>query len=56
MGSTFFDLGLLFNEKPKKIFGIIDKTGTTNQEEKSFTIRGGTVQLYSIIKENFFLI
>jgi len=42
MGSTFFDLGLLFfNEKPKKIFGIIDKTGTTNPRGKEFYDPGG---------------
>ena len=31
----FFDIGLFFfNEKPKKIFGIIDKTGTVNPRGK----------------------
>ena len=34
MGSTFFDLGLFFfDEKPKKIFGIIDKTETFRHEK-----------------------
>ncbi len=42
MGSTFFDLGLLyFNEKPKKIFGIIDKTETINPRGKEYKDPGG---------------
>ena len=55
MGSTFFDLGLLFflMKNQKKNFGIIDKTGTTNPRGKEFNDPGGTVQLYSIIKKSF---
>ena len=42
MGSTFFDLGLFFfNQKPKKIFGIIDKTGTINPRGKEYKDPGG---------------
>ena len=42
MGSTFFDLGLFFfNQRPKKIFGIIDKTGTINPRGKEYKDPGG---------------
>ena len=42
MGSTFFDLGLFFfNEKTKKIFSIIDKSGTINPRGKEYNDPGG---------------
>ena len=49
MGSTFFDLGFFFfNEKPKSVFGSIDKSGTVSPRGRNFKDTGG----YGIINFN----